>query len=1589
MKFGLMFFASGEDDLGHDRYRLVLESAKFADQHGFSSIWVPERHFTPLGCLYPNPAVLQAALARETQQIRLQAGSVVLPLHDPIRVAEEWAMVDNLSDGRVGISFASGWNPGDFAFFPDHYAQRWQIMVDGIQTVRELWQGKSISVKGGDGQHRQLRVYPTPIQPQLPIWMTAASNPQTFIKAGEVGANLLTHLFDQDIAALAENIALYRQAGVKKGHPPGQVTVTLHAYLGADLKAVREQVRHPYCNYLKANLPLLKGLSYSRGSVVDLASLSPTDLDQMTERIFEKFFSEGRSLLGTPESCHSLVEQLHLIGVNEIACLLDFGPHPDLILQTLPHLNRLRESCLTLTQPSLRVPVHLPDRAASNPSPFDNSVSDDSVEAIQHRCQKVTRETFYQTLAARGVALDSSFQGIEQLWRREGEAIATLQLPKHLETTSYKTHPALLDACLQVFWATLPDAETASYLPVGLGELTSYGTLAGELYSHAVTTSHNDKAEFTGDVRVLDAKGTVLMTLKGVQLQRIQPTQSSHSDWFYQVQWQPHPLAAPLAFAPIADIAHQVRQQTSLEKLGIYPDLLPQLNTLSRDYILWAFQSMGVQFDQPFVSPHIQSQHHRLFERLLEILREQDVFSSQGQWQLQQAIQNPTHQLQTLQNTYPTCSAELTLLGRCGQNLAAVLKGQDPLELLFPDGSVADVEALYQNSPAAQVANQWVMDAISTAIESLPARPIRILEIGAGTGGTTAYVLPKLPADRTQYTFTDVSILFTTKAEQKFADYPFVNYRLLDIEQSPQDQGFEPQQFDIILAANVLHATSDLQQTIGHIHQLLAPGGLLIALEGMEPQAWLDLIFGLTPGWWSFTDTDLRPNYPLINGKQWQQLLQANQFETEFISADREGLCQQAVLVAAKQHHQDQGTWIICRDCSGIGDALATALESQGDVCHLLDSSDAAQFPSLLASINADGCHGVIYQWGLNNLEQTPLETPWQTTAPIALIQAMGQHKLDCPVWLVTQGSQAVEQSPVNAAQSMLWGLGQVLAVEQPQRYGGLIDLDPSAPADASAQDLLRILQNSAKHSPPRIWPSAYKKGGPGGPMQDGMPITQTISTGTSQDELKDVDLAQKDFAVPPNPPILGGTQSSSRVSTTDGGKMQRHGMDAMVSDRPMSYGQQATVIAFRNHQSWSPSLSPFTVPTPRSAKIQADASYLITGGLGDIGLQVANWLIEQGAKHLILMGRTALPPRPQWSSLADGDPGYPQTQAILAIEEKGTQVHLATADVADPEQLNQALQSLEGPAIRGVFHLAVVPPQFAALEQVDLDQLEQTLRPKVLGAWNLHQCFQNKPLDLFILFSSWAGLLGAVGQQLSGYSMANTYLDGLAHHRQALGLPALSLVWGDWAEIGLRTRSVQAGQRLLPESWTLTPEQGLAALSQAIDQQGQLAILPVPWPDFFELFPPEKVRPFFKDVMPQAATVQLSPTSLTKDWEALPPSTRLQALKTHVQEQVAQVMGIAVPTSIDPNRGLFEMGCDSLMALDIKSRLETSLGKTIPAVVAFEHPTVEALTTHLAESILGWELPTSAPANETPLDKIAQLSDDDVDRLFEEKFSR
>ncbi len=574
MQFGLIFFASSEAPQGKDRYRLVIDSARFADRHGFASVWIPERHFTQDGWLYPNPAVLQAAIARETERIQLRAGSVVMPLHDPIRVAEEWAMVDNLSGGRVGLSFASGWHPNDFVFFPERYNDRNEEMYRGIETVQKLWRGEAVQVKGGDGKLVDIHTYPTPVQPSLPTWITAAGNPKTFMRAGEIGANMLTHLYNNGIDELAERLQIYREARARHGHDPntGQVSVMLHTFVWKSADAVLEKAKVVFCEYLKSASYLVDAIAFSRGQKVDLSSLSEQDMKDYLDFVFNRLISTQRVLFGTPESCLEVVSRLQAIGVTEIACQMDFGLEPDLVMQSLPYVEHLQE--LSRNQPATQPFVPALSSSSGNgakegtrtngvyssQTTLQQASTSDDLSAIRARCQEeVDLAQFYSRLQSHGIELAASFQGIERLWRRSGEALGRIQLPPTLvqDSDTYQIHPALLDACFQVLIATLPTTdemgEDALYLPTGLRSFRLHQRPDKSLWSHArlSTNTTQDADIFAGDVRILDETGQLLIEASGLRLQRsapaTRPSPSTVDQLCYELRWEAETLekAAP------------------------------------------------------------------------------------------------------------------------------------------------------------------------------------------------------------------------------------------------------------------------------------------------------------------------------------------------------------------------------------------------------------------------------------------------------------------------------------------------------------------------------------------------------------------------------------------------------------------------------------------------------------------------------------------------------------------------------------------------------------------------------------------------------------------------------------------------------------------------------------------------------------------------------------------------------------------------------------------------------------------------------------------------------------------------------------
>ncbi|WGF87500.1 MupA/Atu3671 family FMN-dependent luciferase-like monooxygenase [Marinivivus vitaminiproducens] len=338
LDFSLMFFSAMAGEAPRaDLYRLVHEAARFADARGFSAVWLPERHFHLFGGPYPNPAILAASLAGATRSIRLRAGSVVLPLHHPVDVAEAWAMVDNLSNGRVEIAFGSGWNPNDFVLSPDTFADARSVTRQRIEDVRALWRGEKLALANGRGDIVPTRIFPAPIQPELPVWVSATGSKETFAWAGRSGFDILTMLLGGDIDDIVPKIALYRSARAEAGLDPdgGRVALMLHSFVHEDGEHARSLVRAPFMEYVRSSVDVQR-----QGSDEGRA-MTAEQREQVVAYSFERYMRSA-ALFGSPRECRVMLDRAAMAGVDEIACLIDFGVDERLVLESLDHLDTMR-----------------------------------------------------------------------------------------------------------------------------------------------------------------------------------------------------------------------------------------------------------------------------------------------------------------------------------------------------------------------------------------------------------------------------------------------------------------------------------------------------------------------------------------------------------------------------------------------------------------------------------------------------------------------------------------------------------------------------------------------------------------------------------------------------------------------------------------------------------------------------------------------------------------------------------------------------------------------------------------------------------------------------------------------------------------------------------------------------------------------------------------------------------------------------------------------------------------------------------------------------------------------------------------------
>jgi acyl transferase domain-containing protein/SAM-dependent methyltransferase/NAD(P)-dependent dehydrogenase (short-subunit alcohol dehydrogenase family)/acyl carrier protein len=1095
-------------------------------------------------------------------------------------------------------------------------------------------------------------------------------------------------------------------------------------------------------------------------------------------------------------------------------------------------------------------------------------------------------------------------------------AVTDSDMPRHVTELQYGSGAAasvprravLLDQCLRSAASTLDSAvREQRFIVAGVHGLRMRGNVGGRLHCHVWRIE--DSIPAVG-LRILNVNGECVADIERIRFAPIQVdagTGTPSSGWNYEVAWRPRTLFGQRARNESAvNAAELVAACGATARPEPHPDAVSAgvLDEVSAAYVVRALQRLGVHLvagarlaEADVLRIAGASAHRRLLRRMLGMLCEDGILQEeQGGWRV---VRNPgvpdlDAAIRGLLEQWPGHGSELKTFRRCAAALADVLSGrQDALQLFFADDAIADTERLYRDGAVARETNERVAAAVAHAVSALPRhRTLRVLEIGAGTGGTTVHVLPLLPPDRTEYVFTDVSRAFLDRAAARLDDQPFVRFEVLDIECEPLEQGFADGHFDVVIAANVLHATSNVAESLARVRRLLAPGGLLLLAEGVRPARWIELVFGLLDGWWKFADAARRGSQPLLSGEQWVEVLRANGFASAHaarVAGVGPATFDQAVIVAAADTAVNRVQDTVQGDggvtLSPVADAVLVLAADAEPAGQLAQHVRAVGGECMVAVCEATTrpCDDVVREWlsargtaggavvyfagtaeGDASAPQPRVQAGCMELAAITRALVEAADAAPARLWIVTRGAQPVMpgEDP-DPAQAALWGFGRSIALEAPRHWGGLIDL----PVDAE-------------------------------PDRDAARIIAQLRAGDGEDQ-----------------------------------------------------------VALRGVARLVPRLTPITSGDRAQPAFDVTSAYLITGGAGDLGLALAQWLATHGARTLVLTARTKLPDRAAWPTLEPTSRAARQVQAIRGIEAAGARVVSVAADVCDPVGM-RALVARFGhdlPPLRGVFHTAAVM-EFDPIARMTQVQLEAVLRAKVAGAWLLHEITRELSLDHFVMFASVAGVWGSRG--MAHYAAGNQFLDALAHHRRARGLPALTIDWGGWAG----GDAERAANRFLADSdfQLMAPTQALHALGVAMTAGvAQRTVAAADWAALRASYCAGGARRFFNELgvatMAAAeARVAAGRAGLLRQVDAADAEQSVTLLTDFVRGEVAAVLGLEADRLLEPGQGFFRLGMDSLMTVDLRRRLEHALGVSLPATIAFEYPTVESLAAHLAGLVLG-----------------------------------
>lgn len=1160
-------------------------------------------------------------------------------------------------------------------------------------------------------------------------------------------------------------------------------------------------------------------------------------------------------------------------------------------------------------------------------------------------------DSFYRSIEKVGVRFGPSYHSVASVWLLNRHSFARFHNPSRLPAAKgcKSLDPAIFDsALLLLLQSRLAFIENGGdhdpYLFVGFEKLELYNQNVPPSLCKAEYLGQIEDESFSGNIILLDDSDSCIARITGARLKRAfrkpflvgdrQPASTS----VFSVTWKPSSLqdfSTGLNTKETALDIGFIRANEENKGLGSMPEevqfqqnrLSSELNHVCTAGIIRCCLGLGwnmspgsvTTLDAIILQTGVKKQYRRLFARMIDILVEDGILVLEGSFLKVDSnldIVSPKVSISELLTDYPEYKIELGLLQKCLHELPNVIAGEsDPVDLLFPGGSIELAEDLYRNSPVFRYNNATVAKIVSSISDRIPSnRTINILEIGAGTGGTTSHILPVLTERKVNYVFTDVSNYFLDKIKQRFSIYPFVSFDILDIEKEVLARDTFFGKFDIVIAANVLHATKNLKNTLQNVLGLTALNGLLILIEGVRPARWIDMIFGLTSGWWLFSDSNLRDKHPLLTEKTWAKLLKETGFRDPVVyfnhNENNNVLFRQAVILAQADRETDQKgiyvkdnadettktslkrQWLVLYN-SPLTWSFTAALDPYDIECTWMDLESANDLTRSLAGFtegvepNIDGSENfgayvydaVLYVTdGDHGSRSYSTDEIYTITSLICsrlarLVNIFLNRTQPMPpkIWIVTRGAHAViDNEEPDLRHSSVWGIGRVLAAEHPDLWGGLIDLDPACTGEESVTTI----------------------------------VNQVI------------------------------------------------------------HGANEKQAAFRGGQRYIPSLSLLDAKSPSNLVFE-NKTFLITGGLGALGLKTARWLAEKGAGKLILISRKTLPDRSLWSDTDPYDPSYEKISRIRQIESFGAVVKIASIDVADRSQLEPFLTDLSSEGWRpvsGVVHAAGTLRD-EPIYQLSSDSLKEVLRPKMIGALLLDKLLSSDPVEFYIYFSSIGALLGQKGQ--ASYASANVFLDAMAAFQRANYKNALSINWGPWEKAGF---SVTTGAEKTIVSLSrhgivpIEDSQAFKAMDSLLkrgDTQG--AIFSTKWTDFANVFPQdEKTRSLTQlyssireldETFAQDEGTGKTHELLNSLMSMAPGPERRDLMESHLAGLLEDVLAMDKKL-VKCDEPFGNMGLDSLMALEFKSRCEQFYGVKLPATLVWRYPTIRVLSTQLAEMI-------------------------------------